>query len=67
MTSKKNESKTAGLIGPEKVAKKLNVHKNTILNWAKAGKIPAIIICKTYRFDPATLTQELKLPPYIWN
>jgi excisionase family DNA binding protein len=66
MTSQKHAVKCQ-LVGPESVAARLNVSRNTVLNWARTGKIPCIRIGKTYRFDPATLTEELKLPPYIWN
>ena len=39
------------LVGPEFIAKKLDVSRNTILNWARNGQIPAIRIGKIYRFS----------------
>ena len=62
----KNGRKT-GLIGPGEVALILRISRNSVLNWAKNGKIPAIIIEKTYRFDLEVLVKELKLPPSVLN
>ncbi len=39
------------LVGPEVIAGILSVSRNTVLNWARNGKIPCIRIEKTYRFS----------------
>ena len=46
-----NNSDKEQLVGPEVIAKKLGVSRNTILNWAKNGQMPAIRIGKVYRFS----------------
>lgn len=42
---------TRQMVKPEVVADYLKVSRNTVLNWARSGKIPCIQIEKTYRFD----------------
>jgi len=50
------EANTTGrLVGPEAVADYLNVSRNTVLNWARAGKIPCLRIEKIYRFNRAEI------------
>lgn len=66
MNNKINK-KQAGLVDPGVVAEWMNVSRNTVLNWAKKEEIPAIIIGKTYRFDPVAVAEALKLPPWIVN
>jgi excisionase family DNA binding protein len=67
MKCNKVKPKTPGLVGPGEVAEWLNVSRNSVLNWAKDGKIPAIIVGRVYRFDPLAVAEELKLPPWIVN
>ncbi len=47
---KPNDNEESLLVGPEVVATRLGVSRNTVLNWARDGKLPAVIINKTYRF-----------------
>jgi excisionase family DNA binding protein len=47
------------LVGPDIIANKLKVHRNTVLNWARNGKIPAIRIQKTYRFSLESVSKAL--------
>ena len=61
---KKNDTE---LVGPETVARILKVSRNTVLNWAKQGKIPAIIIGKTYRFHLDSVASELKIDNSIFS
>lgn len=56
---KKHALSSSGLVGPEVIAELLSVSRNTILNWAKSGKIPAIIICKTYRFSLNKVSESI--------
>jgi excisionase family DNA binding protein len=39
------------LVGPEVVAARLNISRNTVLNWARDGKIPCFRVGKIYRFS----------------
>lgn len=50
------------LVGPEVVAKILGVSRNTILNWARSGKIPCIKVEKTYRFSLKIISEALHYP-----
>jgi excisionase family DNA binding protein len=47
---KLNDTKESLLVGPEVVASRLNVSRNTVLNWARNGEIPSVKIKKIYRF-----------------
>lgn len=44
------KKKKTGLVKPEVVAELFCVHRNTILNWARNGLIPAVNVGKIYRF-----------------
>ena len=48
---------TSPLVGPEVIAAHFNVSRNTVLNWARDGKIPAVIIGKIYRFSLKRITE----------
>ena len=48
------------LVGPEVIADLLKVSRNTVLNWAKSGKIPAIRVGKTYRFSLKKVSESIK-------
>lgn len=63
----KNHANPRSLVGPEAIASRLNVSRNTVLNWAREGKIPAIIIGKTYRFHLESVAKELNIHPSILN
>lgn len=50
------------LVGPEVVAKILGVSRNTILNWARSGKIPCVRIERTYRFSLKIVSEAINHP-----
>jgi excisionase family DNA binding protein len=49
------------LVGPDFLAKKLMVSRNTVLNWSREGKLPAIKIGRTYRFSIEKVAKFLEL------
>jgi excisionase family DNA binding protein len=61
------KKKQVGLVDPGVVAEWMSVSRNTVLNWARDGKISSIVVGKTYRFDLVQLAKELKLPSWIQN
>ena len=54
-----NNAKAGELVEADVLADKLNVSRNTILNWAKKGEIPAIKIGRIYRFSLIKIAQHL--------
>lgn len=50
------------LVGPEVVAARLNVSRNTVLNWARDGKIPCIRIERIYRFSLKKISEAVGYP-----
>jgi excisionase family DNA binding protein len=52
-------SKKLQLVRPEIIAEKLQVSRNTILNWARDGQIPAIRIGKIYRFSVSEVSKAI--------
>ena len=52
---------TSPLVSPEVIAAYFKVSRNTVLNWARDGKIPAVIIGRIYRFDPILLADTLNI------
>ena len=49
-------------VGPEVLAALLGVSRNTILNWARDGKIPCVRIEKTYRFSLEKIAEVVNHP-----
>lgn len=47
------------LVSADVVALWLKVTPNTILNWARNGKIPVIMIGRTYRFSLKRIAESL--------
>lgn len=50
---------TNQLVSPEAVATRFNVSRNTVLNWARDGKIPCIRIGKIYRFSVKKISEAV--------
>jgi excisionase family DNA binding protein len=50
---------TNQLVSPEVIATRLNVSRNTVLNWARDGKIPCIRIGKIYRFSMKKISEAV--------
>jgi excisionase family DNA binding protein len=40
-----------GMLSVTQTAEKMNVHRRTVLNWIKEGKLPYIRIGSDYRID----------------
>lgn len=59
--SKKEKVKKI-LVGPEVVAEHLSVSRNTILNWARDGKIPCVRVGKIYRFSMKLVSESINYP-----
>jgi excisionase family DNA binding protein len=50
------------LVGPDVIKDHLKVSRNTVLNWANSGAIPAIKIGRTYRFSLKEVSKVIKFP-----
>jgi excisionase family DNA binding protein len=48
------------LIGPFPVAIRLGFSTQTIVNWAKRGLLPAVIVGKHVRFDPQEIDEFIR-------
>lgn len=60
--------KKKGLVKPKIVAEIFNVHRNTVINWAKSGKIPAVIVGGAYRFCLEDIQEAVpNLPSALLN
>ena len=47
-----------GLLTVTQVATKMGVHRRTVLNWMKSGKLPYTRIGTTYRVDPDDIDRK---------
>lgn len=47
------------LVEADVLAEKLKVSRNTVLNWARKGDIPAIKIGRIYRFSLSKIAEHL--------
>ncbi len=56
---KKSNIAANQLVGPEVVADRLKVSRNTVLNWARDGKIPCIRIERIYRFSLKKISEAV--------
>ena len=55
----KTNGNQKSLVGPEVVAEILGVSRNTVLNWARDGKIPSVKIERTYRFSLKIISEAI--------
>ena len=51
----RKHTKSNGWLTPLQVAKHLAISRDTLYRWVRTGKIPAIRIGWTIRFDPAEI------------
>ena len=58
----RTHGKQTSLVGPEVVAEILGVSRNTVLNWARDGKIPSIQVGRIYRFFIPDVAQLIGIP-----
>ena len=50
----------ASLLTPEDVARRLGIHRRTLLGWLQNGTLPGIRVGKLWRIDPDALDAWLR-------